>query len=86
MPGGSYLHMSMPPRLNGQFGGEGGYDASSSMAGKRPAAPWGGGDIGDDSAEVDLLNRLVKRCRCDDSSYSSPAPTSPTSLMWEAPQ
>lgn len=66
--------MPMPPHLNGPgvrghpegAGGAGqdGYPA----AGKRQAqGQWGGVDpAGDDSAEVDLLNRLVKRCRCND--------------------
>ena len=55
--------------------------------GKRQAQSQLEGDgemAGDDSAELDLLNRLVKRFRCDDS-HSSPAPQSPgtSSLMWE---
>ena len=56
-------------------------------SGKRQAY-WGAGDgaMADESTEVDLLNRLVKRCRCHDDSIASPAPQShgSGSFMWDA--
>lgn len=57
-------------------------------AGKRQAqTQWVGLEgTSEDSAEVDMLNRLVKRCRCNDDSMAPPTPQSPGSaLMWEAP-
>ena len=56
--------------------------------GKRQAqSQWVGmeGEM-DDSAEVDMLNRLVKRCRCNDDTAAPPTPQSPgNTLMCEAP-
>jgi hypothetical protein len=61
-------------------------DGLPASSGKRQAY-WGAGDgvVADESAEVDLLNRLVKRCRCHDDNTASPTPQSPgSSIMWDA--
>ena len=80
------VHMPMPPfSATRQWDGDSGAYLLSPGVGKRPAH-FSEGALVDDSCEVDLLNRLVKRCRCDD--RQSPTPTSHGSssqLMWEAP-
>jgi hypothetical protein len=79
--------MPMPPfSATRQWDGDSGAYLLSPGVGKRQAN-FSGDALVDDSCEVDLLNRFVKRMRCNDD-RQSPTPTSHGSssqLMWEAP-
>ena len=79
---------TMSEGADGMIGSAQFHHSGPVSAGKRQAqAHWNGEETGagTDSADVDLLNRLVKRFRCDDRSANSPAPQSPgnSAVMWD---